>query len=275
MENYLLYGEMSNALGGTLYKGRRKGTVQYFGLNKWSKDQKIHVTNGFKEWYETTHNVWVITELASGGSLSDLLAQDGYITLQAVPGFVKDIAAGLRYVHSHNIIYCDLQPEKICLDSCSTLKLSDFTLAFKKGEKPPFIFPPHSSYSTLTPLNSTATCGSQNRGSSYEPSLSPSPFYVAPECLQGEVFSFNSDLWSLGCVIFELCTGMKPFDGDTLDMLLHNIISKQTVQLDLHVLETGSERDVEFVTELLSALLQSSPQQRLSWQQLLALFHST
>ena len=67
----------------------------------------------FKEWYETTHNVWVITELASGGSLSDLLAQDGYITLQAVPGFVKDIAAGLRYVHSHNIIYCDLQPEKV------------------------------------------------------------------------------------------------------------------------------------------------------------------
>ena len=71
----------------------------------------------FKEWYETTHHVWVITELTSGGSLADLLCQDGYIALQAVPGFVKDIAAGLRYIHSHDIIYCDLQPEKVVVIS--------------------------------------------------------------------------------------------------------------------------------------------------------------
>ena len=59
--------------------------------------------------------MWVITELASGGSLADLLCQDGYIALQAVPAFVKDIAAGLRYLHSRNIIYCDLQPDKVAI----------------------------------------------------------------------------------------------------------------------------------------------------------------
>ena len=45
MQNYLLYGEMSNATGRTLYKGRKKGTVQYCGLHKWSKERKMHISN--------------------------------------------------------------------------------------------------------------------------------------------------------------------------------------------------------------------------------------
>ena len=67
----------------------------------------------FKEWYETARHIWVITELASGGSLAELLLCDGFVSLEHVPEFVKDITAGLNYVHSNNIIYCDLRPEKV------------------------------------------------------------------------------------------------------------------------------------------------------------------
>ena len=67
----------------------------------------------FREWYETSQHVWVVTELASGGSLALLLEQDGRVALGNVPDFLSDIAAGLNYLHTKSIIYCDLQPQKV------------------------------------------------------------------------------------------------------------------------------------------------------------------
>ena len=67
----------------------------------------------FREWYETSQHVWVVTELASGGSLALVLEQDGRVALGNVPDFLSDIAAGLNYLHSKSIIYCDLQPQKV------------------------------------------------------------------------------------------------------------------------------------------------------------------
>ena len=74
----------------------------------------------FREWYETPKHIWVITELASGGTLADILEQDGCIPFPQVVDFVRDIASGLNYVHSRQIVYCDLQPHKVGT-SCASL----------------------------------------------------------------------------------------------------------------------------------------------------------
>lgn len=67
----------------------------------------------FIEWYEAPQHIWVITELTVGGSLRDMLEQDGFIPLSELPNFLKDITTGLSYIHSKGIIYCDLQPSKV------------------------------------------------------------------------------------------------------------------------------------------------------------------
>ncbi len=67
----------------------------------------------FSEWYETPKHIWVITELASGGSLGEIIEQDGSIPAEKVGGFVGDIASGLHFLHSRHILYCDLQPRKV------------------------------------------------------------------------------------------------------------------------------------------------------------------
>ena len=67
----------------------------------------------FLEWYETPQHVWVITELANGGTLADILAQDGCIATNQIAGFTQDISRGLEHIHSENIVYCDLQPCKV------------------------------------------------------------------------------------------------------------------------------------------------------------------
>lgn len=67
----------------------------------------------FHEWYETPKHIWIITELASGGSLAEILEQDGALPPDEVGGFVRDIAAALNYLHCNGILYCDLQPSKV------------------------------------------------------------------------------------------------------------------------------------------------------------------
>ena len=67
----------------------------------------------FHEWYETPKHIWVITELANGGMLADILEQDSCLPFPQVVDFVRDIASGLSYVHSRQIVYCDLQPHKV------------------------------------------------------------------------------------------------------------------------------------------------------------------
>ena len=67
----------------------------------------------FLEWYETPKHIWVITELATGGSLADIIEQDGHIPLPHLKDFINDIANGLHYLHSRSILYCDLQPKKV------------------------------------------------------------------------------------------------------------------------------------------------------------------
>lgn len=67
----------------------------------------------FCEWYETSKHVWVITELTSGGTLAQIIEQDGLIPPNKMSGFIGDIALGLGYLHSVNVLYCDLQPNKV------------------------------------------------------------------------------------------------------------------------------------------------------------------
>lgn len=67
----------------------------------------------FYEWYETPKHIWVITELASGGVLAEILKQDVRIAPEKVGEFVKDISSGLNYLHFNDILYCDLRPQKV------------------------------------------------------------------------------------------------------------------------------------------------------------------
>ena len=67
----------------------------------------------FHEWHETLKHIWMITELANGGTLADILEQDGCLPFPQVVDFVSDIVSGLSYVYSRQIVYCDLQPHKV------------------------------------------------------------------------------------------------------------------------------------------------------------------
>ena len=104
-----------------------------------------------------------------------------------------------------------LAPQQVLLDSCQSLKLGDFSLACAAGGEGKVevsaIF--EASRRAFEDQKKAATVGVRVPARRLTMPNSPSLFYTAPEVLAGGTqFSFSSDLWSLGCMLFEMCTGV-------------------------------------------------------------------
>lgn len=145
--------------------------------------------------FETHDNLYLVLEYCPGGDLYTLLEREESVHPDAIAFFVASIVLVLQHLHSHNIIYRDLKPENILLDAKGFVRLADFGLAKE-----------HMYENTKT----SSMCGSAE--------------YIAPEVLLGEGYTKAADLWSLGCLVFELSTGVPPFyAGQSRSVLFQNI----------------------------------------------------
>ena len=148
MENYILYDEVGRGEHSVVYKGRKKGTIEFVAIHCVEKCKRLELRNivrlthemdrlnvvKFREWYETTNYIWMEVELCTGDSLDAVLSQDKCLPVETVRQFGIEIAKALYYIHSLGILYCDLKPSRIMLDGAGVLKFSNFALARVEGE---------------------------------------------------------------------------------------------------------------------------------------------
>ncbi|NXL32762.1 ULK4 kinase, partial [Glaucidium brasilianum] len=212
MENFVLYEEIGRGSKTVVYKGRRKGTINFVAVLCTDKSKRAEITNWvrlthairhknivtFHEWYETSNHLWLVVELCTGGSLESVIAQDEYLPEDVVREFGVDIITGLYHIHKLGIIFCDLTPGKILLEVSGTWKFSNFCLAKVDGENLEEVFDLVGSEEGEEDVSeSTPQRYLKNR---FRGSL----LYTAPEIIKGEDFSKASDLWSLGCLLYEM-----------------------------------------------------------------------
>lgn len=96
----------------------------------------------------------------------------------------------------------------------------------------------------------------------YAKSKTGSPYYMAPELFQDDgVYSFASDLWSFGCILFEFLTGKAPFNSSSLNKLIKMI---QDEPVPLYLLSATSD-----CKDLITQLLEKDPVKRISWDELI------
>src|SRR5256714_509638 len=160
--------------------------------------------------YRMSHSeseAYIIMDYVEGPSLADYLSATAHMRKIPPPAeivhLLSPIAAALDYAHQHKVIHDALKPAAILLDkmsaTSSTLgepKLTDFALSHMRN---------------LLALP-----------------LSDLP-YISPEIAQGFAGTNRSDLYSLGVILYEMCTGALPFDGDTpSDILMQHIHSTPT-----------------------------------------------
>lgn len=114
---------------------------------------------------------------------------------ELILNWFSQIMLGLKYIHRHNILHRDLKSSNIFLQENGDLKIGDFGIArVLEG----------------TLQNAETVVGT--------------PYYISPEICRSEPYSFKSDVWSLGCVLYELCTLDYPFRGMNLLNLVHKIV---------------------------------------------------
>uniref|UniRef100_A0A4W3H9F6 Serine/threonine-protein kinase ULK4-like n=1 Tax=Callorhinchus milii TaxID=7868 RepID=A0A4W3H9F6_CALMI len=208
MENFVLYEEIGKGNKSIVYKGRRKGTINFVAILCIDKSKRPEITNRvrlthdiehqnvvfFNEWYETSNHLWLVVELCTGGSLEMVITQDEYLHEEVVREFGVDLVSGLRHIHELGIIFCDLNPAKILLDGPGTLKYSNFSLAKTEGEN----------LEEFLSLIGTEEGTEEINENTQRRNTKRSLMYMAPEILKGEDFSKASDFWSLGCVLYEM-----------------------------------------------------------------------
>lgn len=145
-------------------------------------------------------NPYLVMELLDGEPLSDVLRREGPLPWARVRRLLGQLVDALRCAHANDVVHRDLKPSNImimqpdtALESC---KIIDFGLAKQQ---------------TLEPEAQEITHTGEVFGS---------PGYMSPEQLRGEVVDARSDIYSLGCVVFEMLTGRRPFEGPSIAELM-------------------------------------------------------
>ncbi|KAA0199367.1 Serine/threonine-protein kinase ULK4 [Fasciolopsis buskii] len=234
MENFVLYDELGKANEQIIYKARRKGTIKYLAICCTDRHRRplisnhvrfVHVLSHpnvlqFHEWYETSNHLWLVMELCTGGSLEQVIKEDGYLPVNVVRKFGSDIVRGLQYIHSRGVVFNDTNPSRFLLDGHGNVKLFDFSLAHLENESLDEVL---SRFSDEDEFHQHTNGYEYNRISSY----------TAPERLKGSTVTTASDYWGLGCLLYHMSCGSAPFTGDTVEQLTDNIINQETPLLTI------------------------------------------
>ncbi|XP_017785338.1 PREDICTED: ribosomal protein S6 kinase alpha-1-like, partial [Nicrophorus vespilloides] len=144
--------------------------------------------------FQTTGKLYLILDFLRGGDLFSRLSKEVMFTEEDVKFYLAELALALNHLHSIGIIYRDLKPENVLLDSDGHIALTDFGLS-----KVP-----------LQEDKAYSFCGTVE--------------YMAPEVVNRKGHTFAADWWSFGVLMFEMLTGGLPFQGanrrDTMTQIL-------------------------------------------------------
>src|SRR5262245_5127148 len=141
-------------------------------------------------------------ELVEGPTLADRIAH-GPVPLDEALPIARQIAEALEAAHEQGIIHRDLKPANITMRSDGTVKVLDFGLA--KAMEPTSAMSPNVSQSPTITTPAMMTSVGVMLGTAA---------YMAPEQAKGRAADTRSDVWAFGCVLYEMLTGTRAFDGE-------------------------------------------------------------
>jgi calcium/calmodulin-dependent protein kinase I len=141
---------------------------------------------------------FIVMELTSGGDLFDRIGKKKSYSEADARDLVVKMLKAVAVCHQKNIAHCDMKPKNLLLASeedDSYIKLADFGFAARVHR----------------PKSLTKQCGT--------------PFFVAPEILTRRPYDQQSDMWSVGCIVFLLISGSLPFVGRSQKELFRRIVA--------------------------------------------------
>ena len=181
----------------------------------------------FIESFTTPNSVYIVMEFADRGDLSKLIRdQRGrFFHENIVTDVFLQMSLGLKHIHDRKILHRDLKTANIFLTRSGQVKIGDFGVS--------------------RVLRNTAELAKTVIGT---------PLYMSPEILDNKNYNSKSDIWSMGCILYELMCLRLPFNGKSMPELCRNIMLSSYVQPPSHY---STE-----IRQLLKELLSKAPRER-------------
>ncbi|CAG9321694.1 unnamed protein product [Blepharisma stoltei] len=255
VSHYLLKEELGNGTFGTVYRGKDLNTNEIRAIKmisaqnvlkpqeKKALSREIQIMRNLDhenivklyDYLETRNYNYLVLEYCSGGDLSGLrdLSEEHTII------YLRQIVSALKVLQANNIIHRDLKPANILLSDKSPdakIKLADFGLA------------------------------RQISANSLAKSYVGTPLYMAPEVIklrenQSERYTERADIWSVGCIVYELIRGARPFEAKNFGDLLP-VIKTRLNDPDFLSSQYFSEPCIDF----LSKIFKINPKERMDFE---------
>jgi len=176
-------------------------------------------------------------EYIDGQDLRETVISVRQVNLPVMRTLFIQVCKALEYIHRKGFIHCDVKPENILIDRDGSAKLTDFSL--------------------LKAINGSARPSTET--------LWGTPTYMAPEIIEGSTVDQRADIYSLGILLYEMRTGVPPFEGSANEVLQHHLLtkprlpshrvldmSKEEEQIILKCLEKKPVNRYEMVSEILT-----------------------
>jgi eukaryotic-like serine/threonine-protein kinase len=203
------------------------------------------------------HGPFIVMEHLDGRDLETILSEDGRLPVARATELVMQAGEAIATAHAHNIVHRDIKPANLFLvrtpsDEVPIIKVLDFGVS-------------------KTALTGNVFGGTISLVKTQ--SLVGSPIYMPPEQIRGHEVSFQSDIWSLGAVLYELVTGRTAFTGNSITELCAAVLETNPIPITDNVPEVPAgladaimrclEKDPrarwQSVAELIAALAPFAP----------------
>jgi eukaryotic-like serine/threonine-protein kinase len=132
---------------------------------------------------------YIVMEYVEGETLRDVIRREGHLRSERAMSLAADICGALDFSHRNGIVHRDVKPGNVMITPQGTVKVMDFGIARAVSD------------SAATMTSTAAVIGTAQ--------------YLSPEQARGESVDARSDVYSMGCLLYELVTGAPPFSGDS------------------------------------------------------------
>jgi beta-lactam-binding protein with PASTA domain/predicted Ser/Thr protein kinase len=174
---------------------------------------------------EDEHGVpWIVMEHVEGRTLRDVLSTEGRLLPQRALEVAVDICSALEVAHRAGIVHRDIKPANVMLTLHGEVKVMDFGIA-------------------------RAAAGSESTMTQTEAVIGTAA-YLSPEQARGEHVDARSDLYSTGCLLYELLTGTPPFVGDSPVAVAYQHVREEPIPPSRYVEGLSSDVDTVVLTAM-------------------------
>ena len=137
---------------------------------------------------------FIVMEFVDGVTLKTMLNSGKPFSIPTIVGILDDLLSGLQFIHDHNVVHRDIKPDNVMMTQSGRAKITDFGIARIDS-------------SNLTRTNT----------------ILGTPAFMSPEQFMGEKIDGRSDIYSVGVLLFNLLTGVRPFQGHA-SAIMHQVL---------------------------------------------------